>query len=109
MARNEGMFHEEPGTLKGPKHDDWGHIETLEFPDKSMAGVMERIGPDNTIVACRLLYVKNGDPGTGYDRVWEYPTIEAATDALRAWAGSYPNAPEGFTRDFRVNPIPCEE
>jgi hypothetical protein len=105
---NEGMFHEEPGTLHGPKHDEWGHIVTSIFPDKSVGATMEIIGPDNDIVGCRLLYVKNGDPATGYDRVWGYATIDAACEALKQWGRDYPKPPKGFIRDYRKKPIKAE-
>lgn len=109
MGGYEGVFWEPPGTVHGPKHDEWGHVESVKLPDEGVAGLLERIGPDNTIVGCRLLYSRDGNPAGGYDRVWEYPTIQAAEAALRKWVEVYPKPPRGFTRDYHKKPIPWED
>jgi hypothetical protein len=85
------------------KLDEWGHVESREFPDKSVAGVMP--GQYGTT---RLVYSRNGDPTSGYDRVWWYASVELAVVALRGW--KYPKPPTKFIRDTNKQPVtPAED
>jgi hypothetical protein len=78
--------------------DRWGHIVSTILDNGAAAGVMT--GPGGV---GRLVYTRNGDPGTGYDRVWWYENPEAAIEFLRRWGGM--SKPEGFIRDLQADPI----
>jgi hypothetical protein len=89
------------------KYDEWGHLKSRTFPDGSVAGVLERFGPSGDILCGRLNYCRNGNPATGYDRLWWYPTVVDALEALESW--DYPKPPADFIRDLHKNPLLPEE
>lgn len=82
--------------------DRWGHIASTVLDNGAVAGVMT--GPGGI---GRLVYTRNGDPSTGYDRVYWYETPEAALAFLETWDGM--SRPEGFIRDCNADPLPFTE
>jgi hypothetical protein len=104
------VFVDDEGPRK-PKLDEWGHLHSRVFPDKSVAGVLENQGTvkhaehNGEMVEClgRLNYARDGNPANGYDRLWWYRTVDDAKAAMDSW--DYPKPPAGFIRDLHREPI----
>ena len=83
--------------------DEHGHLASRVLPEgRGIAGVVELIGAEARAcgAAARLVYSRNGDPSTGYDRVWWYDTVGHATGVMQSWDATAD--PPGFLRQ-----IPC--